>query len=85
MLVLDQHAAHESVLYEQLMSAEPNSLELAEAFSVHLSGGQAHAITRLQPVLATIMAVVALGERVTLPLVAGGAVIFSGVYLTERG
>jgi len=31
------------------------------------------------------MAVVALGERVTLPLVAGGAVIFSGVYLAERG
>jgi DNA mismatch repair protein MutL len=51
LLVLDQHAAHESVLYEQLMSAEPSSLELAEAFSVHLSGGQAHVVTRLQPVL----------------------------------
>jgi len=43
------------------------------------------ALSYLQPVLATIMAVIALGERVTLPLVAGGAVIFSGVYLTERG
>src|SRR5262249_25861095 len=38
LLVLDQHAAHESVLYEQLMCAEPSSLELAEVFSVHLSG-----------------------------------------------
>jgi len=54
LLVLDQHAAHESVLYEQLMRSEPSSLELAEAFSVHLSGGQAHAVTRLQPVLATL-------------------------------
>ena len=26
-----------------------------------------------------------LGERITAPLVAGGAVIFAGVYLTERG
>lgn len=43
------------------------------------------AFAYLQPVLATTIAVLMLGERVTAPLVAGGAVIFSGVYLTERG
>jgi drug/metabolite transporter (DMT)-like permease len=43
------------------------------------------AFSYLQPPLATLMAVIALNERVTWPLVAGGAVIFSGVYLTERG
>jgi drug/metabolite transporter (DMT)-like permease len=31
------------------------------------------------------MAVVILGEHVTLPLVAAAAVIFAGVYMTERG
>jgi drug/metabolite transporter (DMT)-like permease len=43
------------------------------------------AFSYVQPALATVMAVIALGERVTWPLMAGGAVIFSGVYLTERG
>jgi drug/metabolite transporter (DMT)-like permease len=43
------------------------------------------AFSYVQPVLATLLAVLTVGERVTLPLVAGGAVIFSGVYLTERG
>ena len=31
------------------------------------------------------MAVSLLGERITASLVAGGAVILAGVYLTERG
>ena len=54
LLVLDQHAAHESVLYEQLMTAEPSNLELSEAFILHLSVGQSHAVTPLQPVLTTL-------------------------------
>ena len=43
------------------------------------------AFSYLQPAIATLMAAAALGERITMPLVAGGAVIFAGVYLTERG
>ena len=54
LLVLDQHAAHESVLYEQLMTAEPSNLELSEAFILHLSVDQSHAVTPLQPVLTTL-------------------------------
>lgn len=43
------------------------------------------AFSYIQPVLASLMAVFLLGEPVTPQLVAGGAVIFSGVYLAERG
>jgi len=35
--------------------------------------------------VAMLLAAVTLNERVTLPLLAGGAVIFSGVIITERG
>ena len=38
-----------------------------------------------KPVIAMLLAVAFLGERITAPLVAGGTVIFTGVYLTERG
>ncbi len=51
----------------------------------HISASRVSAFSYLQPVVATFLAALTLGERVTLPLVAGGAVIFSGVYLTERG
>jgi DNA mismatch repair protein MutL len=54
LLVLDQHAAHESLLYEQLMAAEPSSLELEEAFVLHLSVSQSPQVARLYPVLATL-------------------------------
>src|SRR5262249_34899592 len=54
LLVLDQHAAHESLLYEQLVTADARSVELPEALSVHLSASQAHAITRLHPLLTTL-------------------------------
>ena len=51
----------------------------------HIPASRVAAFSYIQPVLATLLAVATIGERVTLPLVAGGAVIFSGVYLTERG
>lgn len=51
----------------------------------YLAASRLSALSYLQPVAATSLGVVLLGERVTAPLVIGGAIIFSGVYLTERG
>lgn len=51
----------------------------------YIAASRVSAFSYLQPVLATALAVVILDESITVPLVAGGAVIFSGVYLTERG
>ena len=50
-----------------------------------ISASRVSAFSYLQPVIATLLAVIAVRERVTLPMVAGGVVIFSGVYLAERG
>ena len=50
-----------------------------------ISASRVSAFSYLQPILAALMAAAALRERVTLSMVAGGVVIFSGVYLTERG
>jgi DNA mismatch repair protein MutL len=54
LIVLDQHAAHESLLYESLMTAEPTSVELAEGFVLHLSVSQYNYVQRLQASLATL-------------------------------
>jgi len=43
------------------------------------------AMSYLQPLLATLMAIPILHEPVTTPLVAGGALVLAGVYVTERG
>jgi DNA mismatch repair protein MutL len=54
LLILDQHAAHESLLYEQLMMAEPGSVELAEGFVLHLSMSQYNYVHRLQAAMAAL-------------------------------
>jgi drug/metabolite transporter (DMT)-like permease len=51
----------------------------------HISAARVSAFIYLEPLIATLMGVAFLGERITGPLVAGGTVIFTGVYLTERG
>jgi drug/metabolite transporter (DMT)-like permease len=49
-----------------------------------VSASRVTAFIYLEPVIATLLAVAFLGERITAPLVASGTVIFSGVYLAER-
>jgi len=53
--------------------------------TTRISASRVAAFVYLEPVVATLMAVAFLGERITAPLVASGAVILGGVYLTERG
>jgi drug/metabolite transporter (DMT)-like permease len=50
-----------------------------------ISASRVSAFIYLEPVIATLIAVAFLGERITAPLLASGTVIFTGVYLTERG
>jgi len=50
-----------------------------------IAASRVSAFSYLQPPLATALSALLLGEHVTLPVVLGGAVIFSGVYLAERG
>ncbi len=51
---------------------------------IYIPASRMSAFTYFQPLLATLMAIPLLGEHVTLPLAAGGVLVLSGVYLTER-
>jgi drug/metabolite transporter (DMT)-like permease len=50
-----------------------------------IAASRVSAFSYLQPLLATVMAVMVLGEEVTGGLAAGGALILSGVFVAERG
>jgi drug/metabolite transporter (DMT)-like permease len=50
-----------------------------------LTPSRVSSFSYLQPLLASLMAVLWLGESLTVPLVAGGSVIFAGVLIAERG
>ena len=50
-----------------------------------LTPSRVSAFSYFQPLLASLMAVLWLGESLTVPLIAGGSVIFAGVLLAERG
>lgn len=77
-------AAWSSLVYMALFSSVICYLIYYYALG-RISASRVSAFSYLQPVVATLLAAATLGERVTFPVVAGGAVIFSGVYLTERG
>ncbi len=51
----------------------------------HIPVSRVSALSYFQPLLATLMAVSVLGERLTASVVAGGVVILAGVWLAERG
>jgi drug/metabolite transporter (DMT)-like permease len=51
----------------------------------HIAASRVASFSYLQPVFATLMAVLILNERLTGPVVAAGAAILAGVYITERG
>jgi drug/metabolite transporter (DMT)-like permease len=50
-----------------------------------MTASRVSAFSYLQPVFASIMGVVILGETLGAPVIAGGVVILGGVYLAERG
>jgi len=50
-----------------------------------IAASRVSAFSYLQPVFASAMGVAILGERLGTPVIAGGLVILSGVYLAERG
>jgi drug/metabolite transporter (DMT)-like permease len=51
----------------------------------HMTASRVSAFSYLQPVFASVMGVAILGESLGTPVIAGGAVILTGVYLAERG
>jgi drug/metabolite transporter (DMT)-like permease len=50
----------------------------------HIAPSRLAAFSYLQPVFATVLALMLLGEHLTAPVVTAGAVILTGVYVTER-
>jgi DNA mismatch repair protein MutL len=54
LLLLDQHAAHERLLYDRLLAADEASVELEETFLLPLAAGQQGWLRTWQPALATL-------------------------------
>jgi drug/metabolite transporter (DMT)-like permease len=51
----------------------------------YVPASRVSAFSYLQPLLAIVMAIPLLGEHPTKSLVAGGALVITGVFLAERG
>jgi drug/metabolite transporter (DMT)-like permease len=50
----------------------------------YIAASRVAATQYMQPFLATMLAVLLLGERLTAPILAAGGVIIAGVLVTER-
>jgi len=73
-----------SVAYMAVFSSVVSYLIYNYALS-RIAASRVSAFSYLQPVFASIMGVAFLGESLGAPVIAGGAVILTGVYLAERG
>jgi drug/metabolite transporter (DMT)-like permease len=73
-----------SLLYMALFPSMVCYLIYAYALE-HIPASRVSLFSYVQPVLATSLAIPALGERLGVGLVAGGALVFTGVWLAERG
>lgn len=73
-----------SVAYMAIFSSVISYIIYNYALS-YVAATRVSAFSYLQPFLATLMAIPILGEHVSLPLAAGGALVLAGVWLTERG
>jgi len=51
----------------------------------HMEASRVSASSYLQPLLATLIAIVILDEHLTAPILTGGTLVLAGVYITERG
>jgi drug/metabolite transporter (DMT)-like permease len=51
----------------------------------YVAASRLSALAYLQPLIATVLGLIFLGEPISAPLIAGGAIIFIGVAITERG
>jgi DNA mismatch repair protein MutL len=54
LLLLDQHAAHERLIYDRLLAAGEAGIELEESFVLHLTANQQQWIAAVQRVLETL-------------------------------
>ncbi len=77
-------AAWLSVAYMAVFSSVVSYIIYNYALS-HIAASRVSAFSYLQPLLATLLAIPILGEHVTIYLLAGGALVLAGVYVTERG
>ena len=72
------------LLYMAIFSSMIGHLIYSYALT-HLPASRVSSFSYLQPLGATVLAVLVLGEAVTPSLVSGGALVLAGVWLTERG
>lgn len=73
-----------SVIYMAVFPAVVSYLLYYYALT-YIAASRVSVFQCLQPVFATLLAIVFLGERLTPPLVEGGIAVLTGVTITERG
>ena len=72
-----------SLLYMSLFSSIAGHLIYAYALK-HMDASRVSAVSYLQPLTATVLAIPTLGEPLSGSIVSGGLLVLAGVYLTEH-